>query len=90
MNEKSPMAPIIKYMSFVLMPLTSIAVAAFAVAGGGLVFTAFGGDGLGVTAVSGGICAVSFGTMLLAARFGFLRSRRQGVAAGRVAPIRFF
>jgi hypothetical protein len=90
MNTKSPMAPVIKYMSFILIPLATIAVAAFAVACGAIVFASFGGHGLSVAAVSGGISILSFGTMLLAARFGFLRSRRQGVAAGRVAPIRFF
>ena len=90
MATKSPMAPVIKYMSFVLIPLANIALAAFAVACAALVFTAFGGHGLNVAAVFGAICVVAFVSMLLAMRFAFPRSRRQGVAAGRVSPIRFF
>lgn len=90
MNIKSPMTPVIKYMSFVLFPLAAVAVVALAVAGGAVIVASFSGQGLGVAALSGGVSILAFVTMLLAARFGFPRSRRQGVTAGRVTPIRFF
>jgi hypothetical protein len=87
---RNPLRSLMNYMSFVIMPLTNIALIAFTVVCGALIYTSFGGNGLGVAAVAGTVSGLAALGVVLAAYLYRPKSYRKAVADGYAKPIKLF
>lgn len=90
MNQRPAVQNLTRFMTAVLMPLALVALVAFALACGALVYTSFGGNGLGVAAMCGAVSGLAVIALILAAYLYRPKTYRQAVTAGLVNPVKLF